>query len=83
MVEMNFAFATNPTLRSRGKLENAATELLQDSSFTRDMEHLFKGKPSGVIQFLTLSDAMGRTRSLESTAEKLQRQINALKRNTE
>jgi len=60
-----------------------ANELLQVSSFTRDMEHLFKGKPSGLIRFLTLSDAMGRIKSLQSTVERLQRQIDALKRNTE
>ncbi len=73
----------NPTLRSRGNIENTASELLQDSSFKRDMEHLFKGKPSGAIQFLTLSDAMERIRNLESTVEELQRQIDELNRMTE
>lgn len=70
----------NPTLRSRGRLENAANELLQDRGFAKDMEDLFKGKPSGSAQFLILSDAMSRIRNLESNVRDLQLQINDLNR---
>lgn len=69
----------NPTLRTRGTIENATDKMLRNKRFRKGMELLFSGKPTGTIQFPTLSDAMDRIRSLESTVEDLQRQIQELK----
>jgi hypothetical protein len=74
------AFDTlNPIMRSRGKTEDAATEQLQDREFTKDMERLFSEEPTGGVKFLTLSDAMDRIRTLESSLRELERQIQELK----
>ena len=68
----------NPTLRTRGKLDNAAEKMTRNNRFRKGMELLFSGEPTGTIQFPTLSDAMDRIRSLEATVEDLQRQIDKL-----
>ncbi len=69
----------NPTLRSRGRLEKAAIQMLRSKRLRKGMEQLFYGAPTGIIQFPTLSDAMDRVRILESTIDDLQQQIKELR----
>ncbi len=68
----------NPTLRTRGNLENNADKMLRNKRFRKGMQLLFTGEPTGTIEFPTLSDAMSRIRRLEATVKKLQQQIDKM-----
>ena len=60
-----------PALRSRGRDDSAGREVMAQASFRESMEVLFKGQPSGAVDFLTLADALQRI-------DQLERQIKAL-----
>ena len=68
----------NPTLRSRAKLENTASQMLRNKRFRKGLERLFSDDPTGKIKFPTLSDTMDRIRKLEAIVKDLQRQIDKL-----
>ena len=61
-----------PALRSRGRDDSAGREVLADQSFRDSMEALFKGQPSGTVDFLSLSDALERINQLEKRIEELE-----------
>jgi hypothetical protein len=61
-----------PALRSRGRDDKAGKDRYDDPKFKEAMVALFKGKPTGAIQFLTLSQAMRRIDQLEKRIETLE-----------
>ena len=61
-----------PALRSRGRDDSAGREVLADQSFRESMTALFKGQPSGAVDFLSLSDALKRIKLLEQRLEHLE-----------
>jgi hypothetical protein len=61
-----------PALRSRGRDDSAGKEVLADPTFRKSMEVLFKGKPNGTVDFLTLSDALKRINQLEKRIDELE-----------
>jgi hypothetical protein len=61
-----------PVLRSRGRDDSAGKVVLADESCWASMVELFKGKPSGTVDFLGLPDVMKRIGMLEERIEKLE-----------
>ena len=61
-----------PALRSRGRNDSAGREVMAQASFRESMVALFKGQPSGAVDFLSLSDAMKRIELLEQRVEHLE-----------
>ena len=70
----------NPTLRSRGFIDNAVRELESNTSFVSDMRELFNGEPAGSIEFLSLSDAIEQIKILNDKINNLEEKINRLLR---
>jgi hypothetical protein len=70
----------NPALRSRAGADNAGLTMLADKDFHGKMKMLFKGNPSGIVEFASLADALTAVRNLKIRIEKLEERISKLKR---
>lgn len=65
----------NPTLRSRGFIDNAVRSLQSDMAFIKGMRDLFEGEPSGSVTFLSLSDAFEQINMLKQKIQDLEEKI--------
>ena len=69
----------NPALRSRAGADSAGDSLLSDSQFKRKMEELFKGPPTGTIEFPSLSEIVSRISQIEDRLKRLESKMEKLK----
>ena len=61
----------NPVLNSRGRIDNAAQDLLSKNTFVNKMRKLFESNSNGSIDFHSLTDAMDRIIELERRLDDL------------
>ena len=61
----------NPVLNSRGRIDNAARDLLSKKTFVNKMRKLFESDSNGRIDFYSLTDAMDRIKALERRLDEL------------
>jgi hypothetical protein len=72
------AFDTlNPTLRSRGGIQEKSRQLYTDVTFQASMQTLFRGEPSGQVYLMTLPEAFERLEELEKRVELLEHILRA------
>lgn len=69
----------NPALRSRGAVDNAGMILFENEKFKNKYLQVFEGEPTGTIEFPSLTDAMGKIKTLEAKLLKLEKIIQELK----
>ena len=62
-----------PSLRSRGRISEAARSIAKDNSFRERMKELFKGEPAGTVEFPSISDLSEKINELEQRIEELER----------
>ena len=62
----------NPTLRSRGGIQEKSRQLYGDPAFQATMRDLFQGDPIGRIALMTLSEAFERISELEGRVKRLE-----------
>jgi len=55
----------DPVLRSRGKLTERATQLLNDERFVIEMRELFSDEPTGSLDFPDVQDILSKISTLE------------------
>lgn len=64
----------DPALRSRGRPQAKALELVEKDPFAAEMRTLFMGEPVGRMVILTLQDALARIEKLERRLASLEQQ---------
>ena len=69
----------NPALRSRAGDDSAGARMLSNTEFRKSMEKLFKGPPTGIVQFPSLSEAITRISRIEDRLLKLESKLESLK----
>ena len=62
----------DPTLRSRGGIEQSAIDLSEDPRFAGEIEALLMGQPTGKYQPPAISDLADRVADLEARLKKLE-----------
>jgi len=64
-----------PTLRSRGRVQEKARQLYKDEKFQVEMKNLFKGEPKGKLIIPTLMDALNKIEQLERRITMLEKKL--------
>jgi len=67
----------DPVLRSRKRIGKAAQELHKGSRFTKEMEMLFKGKPSGRVHLPSPEQVVRRLATLENRLARIEERLKA------
>jgi hypothetical protein len=65
----------DPSLRSRGNIQEKARQLYGDKEFYQKMRSLFTGEPSGRLVIPTLQDVLERTAKLEERVRALEAKL--------
>lgn len=67
----------SPVLRSRKPIGKAAQKLYKSRRFRKEMEVLFKGKPSGCVRLPSLEQVARRLATFEDRLERIEKRLKA------